>query len=119
MSFGMNKNLFKQLCMNFNKDADKELYNMWEYNLRCFDEEEIKKAISIIISQDKYFPTFSRLLEVIKGIVNKEQLNINENTKREKMVTLKVVPKWLNENIETKEIEEDEEFNKFINEFRK
>lgn len=90
MNFGMNKQLFKQLCMNYNRDADKELYELWEYNLRCYDEDEMKQAISIIISQDKYFPTLSRILEVVKDIVNKEV--IDDRYKIEKLNKIK--PSW-------------------------
>lgn len=78
--FGMNKKIFKQLCMNYNKEADKELYELWEYNLRCYDEDEIQKAINIIISNDKYFPTLNRILEVAKNVVAKE-IFVKDETK--------------------------------------
>ena len=118
MIFGMNKSLFKQLCINYNKEADKELYNLWENNLRCYEEEEIQKAINIIISQDKYFPTFSRMLEAVKSVVEKQSLNIDENYKREKMTSLKVIPEWFDKNIVAEPIEPDDEFKNFIKEFR-
>ena len=114
----MNKNLFKQLCINYNKEADKDLYNLWEHNLRCYDENEVQKAINIIISQDKYFPTFSRMLEAVKSVVEKQILNIDENYKREKMINLKIKPQWFDKNIVAEPIEPDEEFQNFIKKFR-
>ena len=40
----MNKKQFKKLCLNYGKDANVDLYELWNYNLRCFDEEEIEKT---------------------------------------------------------------------------
>lgn len=119
----MNKQLFKQLCMNYNKEADKDLYELWEYNLRPYDEDEIQKAISVIIAKDKFFPTFSRFLEVVKEVVSKEEFD-SEKSVREKMKRLNIKPDWLNNkeitnepvDKETEEIFED--FNNFIKEFR-
>ena len=92
MIIGMNKQLFKTLCMNYNREADKDLYELWEHNLRCYDEEEIKQAINIIISKDKYFPMLNRILEVVKDVVNKEPLD--DRYKIEKLNKIK--PKWYN-----------------------
>lgn len=120
----MNKKLFKQLCMNYGKDADKELFELWEYNLRCYDENEMQKAISIIISQDKYFPTLNRVLEVVKDVVRKEEIiRDDENVIKEKMKRLNIHPDWLDEEITNKKIDEETEkefddFNNFIEEFR-
>lgn len=68
----MNKKDFAKLCFNFNKEPNEDLYELWEYNLRCYDGEELSRAINIIIANDKYFPTLSRVLEVVKDIVLKE-----------------------------------------------
>ena len=125
MIFGMNKKIFKQLCMNYNKEADKDLYELWEHNLRCFDEEEIQKAISIIITVDKYFPTVNRILEVVKDVVSKESIDYNsESAVKEKMERLNIKPEWIdkkiiNEPIDEETVKEFEDFNKFIEEFRK
>lgn len=121
----MNKKLFKQLCMNFNREADKELYELWEYNLRPYDEEEMQKAISIIISQDKFFPTLNRVLEVVKDVVKKEVIVFDsEDTIREKMKRLNIHPKWLDKEIVNEEIDKETEegfndFQNFIADFRK
>ena len=124
MIIGMNKKLFKQLCMNYNKEADKELYELWEYNLRCYDEEELSKAINIIIANDKYFPTLNRILEVVKDIVNKESIEYDEKYMKEKMINSGVVPEWFNKDIANQEIDkqtkkEYDEFMGFIEVFRK
>lgn len=123
MIFGMNKKIFKQLCMNYNREADKELYELWEYNLRCFDEDEMQKAVGVIITQDKFFPTLNRILEVLKDIVSKENVIKSELDIREKMERLNIKPKWLDKEIVNKKIDKEtekefEDFNKFIEEFR-
>lgn len=121
----MNKKIFKQLCMNYNRDADKDLYELWEYNLRCYDEDEMQKAINIIIAQDKYFPALSRVLEVVKDVVSKENIDFNnEDYIKEKMKKYNIKPNWLDKEITNQEIDEEtekefEDFNKFIEEFRK
>jgi hypothetical protein len=112
----MNKKLFKQLCMNFNKDADKELYELWNYNLRCYNEDEMQKAVSVIISQDKYFPTLKRILEVVKDIILKESF-LKDKTKYKNT-------NWYNKEIINEPIDKEtqkyfEDFNNFIEEFRK
>ena len=108
MIFGMNKKLFKQLCMNYNREADKELYELWEYSLRPYDDEEMQKAVSIIISQDKYFPTLNRVLEVIKNIVSKEVF-VKDTTKYKNA-------EWYGKEIVNQEIDEEceNEFNGFL-----
>lgn len=104
---GMNKKIFKQLCMNFNKEPDKELYELWEYNLRCYDEEEIQQAISKIIANDKYFPTFSRLLQIVKEVVSKEEFDYNnEKHIQEKMKRLDIHPSWLDKETTNEPIDE-------------
>ena len=115
----MNKQLFKQLCINYNRTADKDLFELWEYNLRPYEEEEIKKAFSLLMSKDKYFPNLNRILEAIKEVVNKEQ--INNTHKIEKLSKIK--PKWykkeiINLEVDRETIKEDEEFKMFLEEFR-
>lgn len=111
----MNKTLFKQLCMNYNKQPDKELYELWEYNLRPYDEEEIQQAINIITTNDKYFPTLNRLLEVVKDIVLKETFIKDESKYKN--------TKWYGKEIINQPIDEEtqkefDDFNNFIKEFR-
>lgn len=120
----MNKKDFVKLCFNFSKEPSEELFELWEYNLRCYDEDEMQKAINIIISQDKYFPTLNRILEVVKDIVNKEEIiQDDENVIREKMKRLNIHPEWLNKKIKNQKVDEEtkkefEEFKDFIKEFR-
>ena len=112
----MNKKDFAKLCFNYNKEPNEELYELWNDNLKPYDEEEIQKAINIIISQDKYFPTLSRVLEVVKEIVSKE-IFIKDETKYKNT-------SWYGKEIINKEIDKEtqkqfEDFNQSIEEFRK
>lgn len=120
----MNKKDFAKLCFNYSKEPNEDLYDLWGYNLRCYDEEEIQKAINIIIANDKYFPTLSRVLEVVKDIVNKENIEYDEKYMKEKMINSGVIPDWLDKPIINKPIDDEtketyEDFKKFMEEFRK
>lgn len=121
----MNKKDFVKLCFNFSKEPSEELFELWEYNLRCYDEDEIQKAIGIILTQDKYFPTLNRMLEVVKGIVEKEEIiQDDEDAIRKKMKRLNIRPEWLDKEIKSQPIDEEtkefeKEFKNFIEEFRK
>ena len=120
----MNKKDFAKLCFNFNKDPNEDLYELWKDNLRPYDDNEIQKAINTIISTDKYFPTLSRFLEVVKDIVSKENVDIDdEKYIREKMKKHNIHPEWLDKEIINEPIDEEtkkefDDFNKFIEEFR-
>lgn len=119
----MNKKDFAKLCFNYNKEPNEDLYELWEYNLRCYDEDEMQKAINIIIAQDKFFPTLSRVLEVVKDVVRKEDVFKNEDAIIEKAKRLNINLKWYNEDIESEPVDEEtkktfEDFKKFIEEFR-
>lgn len=118
----MNKKDFVKLCFNYNKEPNEDLYELWEHSLRCYDEEEIKEAINIIISQDKFFPTFSRVLEVVKKVVNNEELNCEDNV-RKNMSRLNIHPEWLDKDIINQPIDEEtqnefDDFQNFLREFR-
>lgn len=119
----MTEKLFAKLCFNYNKEPNEDLFELWEYNLRCYDEKEIQKTISIIISKDKFFPTLNRVLEVVKEVVSKENCEVSDYEKIDKMKKLNIIPNWLNKEIINQEIDkqtkdEFNEFNNFIQEFR-
>jgi hypothetical protein len=63
---GMNKKLFISLCMNYNKEADARLYELWEESLKDYDPYVIEKAVSNIMKKDKFMPNLNRILEEIK-----------------------------------------------------
>lgn len=109
----MNKKDFAMLCINYGKEPNEDLFELWKYNLRPYDEEEIKKTFNIIMAQDKFFPTLNRIIEVVKDLVSKE----------ETIKIIKIKPeRYFNE---TTNLEIDEEteniyndFQNFIKEFR-
>lgn len=96
----MNKKDFAMLCINYGKEPNEELYELWKTNLKDYEDAEIKKAINTIIANDKYFPTFNRIISILK----------------------KVEPEWINKNTfeeideETKAVFDD--FQQFLEEFR-
>ena len=119
----MNKELFKKLCMNYNKSANKELYELWNYNLRPFDDEEVEEALNIIVGTDKFFPTLSRILEVVKEVVKNKTTADSETIVREKMKKHNIHPEWLDKYIENDPIDEEtqneyDDFQDFLKEFR-
>ena len=120
---GMNKKQFKKLCLNYGKDANVDLYELWNYNLRCFDEDEIEKTINIIISTDQYFPTLNRLLEVAKQVVREEDIDYDEKQLGGIFKEKGVVPEWYGKEIENEPIDEEtekefNEFQAFLEDFR-
>ena len=123
MIIGMNKKQFKKLCLNYGKDANVDLYELWNYNLRCFDEEEIEKTINKIIATDQYFPTLNRLLEVAKQVVREEDIEYDEKQLGEIFERKGVVPEWYGKDIESEPIDDEtekefEDFQTFLEDFR-
>ena len=120
----MNKKIFAKLCLNYGKEPNEDLYDLWNYNLRPYDEDEIQKAVDRIIATDKYFPTFSRILEIVKDVVSKEDFDYsNEDYIREKMKKHNIHPDWLDKEITNEPINEEtkknfDDLNKFIEEYR-
>ena len=83
----MNKRLYLMLCTNYNKEPDKELFELWQSQLFDYSEEQIENAIKEIIKTDKYMPTLARIIE---------------------MVDTSKMPSWFNEKIEYEEVSPEE-----------
>ena len=117
---GMNKKDFAKLCMNFDKEPNVELYEYWNEMLEDYDPYYVEKAIESIIKTDKFFPTYSRILEVLKELPLEE---IPTEEKKRRMKALGIEPEWLDKEYEDELDEETEkefaEFQSFIKEFRK
>lgn len=116
----MNKDLFKKLCLNFNKEPDKELYDLWNEELEVINSIYVEKAIKNIMKKDKFMPNLNRVFEELNKLGD---VYITEEEKVKKWVQNGVKPSWYNNEIinekidkETEEIFED--FNNFIQEFR-
>ena len=75
------------LCTNYNKEPDKELFELWQSQLFDYSEEQIENAIKEIIKTDKYMPTLARIIE---------------------MVDTSKMPSWFNEKIEYEEVSPEE-----------
>ena len=119
----MNKKDFAKLCFNYNKEPNEDLYDLWSYNLRCFDEEEMQKTINRIITTDQYFPTLNRLLEVAKQVVREENIEYDEKQLGGIFERKGVVPEWYGKEIENEPIDEETEkefkdFQTFLEDFR-
>ena len=116
----MNKETFKKLCMNFGKDANKELYELWNEQLEDYDPYFVDIAISNIIRNDKYFPTISRVIDELRNIPF-EEIPIEE--KKRRMKAKGIEPEWLDKVFEDEEPDDDtirefEEFKSFIEDLR-
>ena len=117
----MNKELFKKLCMNYGKDANKELYELWNDELKDYDPYYLQLAIDNIVKNDKFFPTISRVIEEMKVMPYEE---IPDWEKKRRMKEKGVEPEWLDKVFEDEEVDEEtekefEDFKSFIEEFRK
>ena len=120
----MNKKDFVKLCFNYSKEPNEELYELWNYNLRPYDEEEIRQAINRIIATDRYFPTFSKILESVKEVVARETLESGNDVyiiNRAKKFNIKPIclnKEITNEEIDEKDQKEFDDFKRFINYIR-
>ncbi len=112
--------LFKKLCMNFNKEPNEDLYLLWNEKFEEFDPYYLEKAISLIISNDSYFPTIARVLEVLRELPYKE---IPTEEKKRRMIAKGINPEWLDKEYEDELDEETEnefaDFQNFLEDFRK
>lgn len=116
----MNKKLFVKLCMNFDKEPNEELFNLWNEMLEEYDPHYVEIAINNIIKNDKYFPTFSKIMEEINNL---PELEIPDEEKIKRMKAKGIIPSWLNKEIKNQNIDKETEdifnnFNSFIEDFR-
>lgn len=116
----MKIDLYKQLCSNFNKQADETTYLLWNEMLEEHDPYYVEVAIKNIIKNDKFFPTFSRILEEINNL---PELEIPDEEKIKRMKAKGIIPSWLDKEIVNEEIDKETEdifndFNSFIEDFR-
>lgn len=116
----MNKKQFVKLCMNYDKEPNEELYTLWNEMLEKYDPYYVEVGIDNIIKNDKFFPTFSRVLEELKKL---PPMEIPEEEKIKRMKDKGVIPEWLNKEIVNEPLTEEdkkehEEFLKFIEDFR-
>ena len=105
MISGMNKKLYKMLCVNFNKEPDKDMYELLEETLYGYDDYLIKDTIDYIIKNDKYMPNIARIIEVLKSMPN-ERLTDKQKIKRweEKGIH----PNWLDIEIKREPISDED-----------
>lgn len=90
----MNKKQFVKLCVNFNKEPNEELYELWCEELEDFGPYYVEVAIKNIMVNDKFFPTLSRVLEELKNLPPME-IPVEEKIKR--MKEKGVIPNWLSD----------------------
>lgn len=88
----MNKKDFAKLCMNYDKEPNEELYELWNEELKDYDNYYVEMAIKNIIANDRYFPTLSKVIEELKNLPPME-ISVEEKIKR--MKEKGVIPSWL------------------------
>lgn len=115
------KRLFKKLCLNYNKELDKELCESWYEELEEIDIKIIEMAFRNIRRNENYFPRLSRVFEEIKRIPIKE---ITDEEKIQKMNRLGINPEWLDKEISNQSIDKEteelfEDFKTFLKDFRR
>ena len=116
----MKIDLFRRICMNFNKEPNEELYLLWNDELEDYDPIYVEEAIKEILSTDRYFPTIARVVEVLKKIKPRE-FTKEEKTKR--MEQRGIIPSWLYQDIQNEPIDEEtlktrEELDSVLEDFR-
>lgn len=88
----MNKKDFVKLCMNYDKEPNEELYELWKEELKDYDTYYVEIAIKNITKEDKFFPNLNRILEEIKKL---QSLEIPTYEKIKRMKEKGVIPSWL------------------------
>lgn len=116
----MKIDLFRQLCMNFNREPSEDLYKIWNEELDDFDELHVEQAVKNIMLKDKFFPTLSRIIEEIKIL---PPIELSDEIKRKRMEERGIIPQWLRGEVVNQQIDKEtedlfEDFNNFIEEFR-
>lgn len=111
--------LFKKLCANFNKEPNEDLYLLWNEEFKDYDTYYLELAILNIIRNDIYFPTISRVLEVLKNI----SVEIPEEEKEKRMKENGIQSQWIDKEImdhpiDKKTQKEFDDFQMFLKEFR-
>lgn len=86
--------LYRQICMNFNKEPNEDLYLLWKEELEDYDTYYVEVAIKNIIKKDKYFPTLNRIIEELSNL---PALEIPTNEKIKRMKAKGVIPSWLSD----------------------
>lgn len=87
------------LCNNYNKQPDKELYELWQGQLSDYSDIQIENAIKEIMKKDKYMPTLARIIE---------------------MIDTTILPEWFDKDIEYERAsdEEIEEIDRLLKEIK-
>ena len=112
--------LFKKLCANFNKEPNEDLYLLWNDEFNDYDPYYLELAIHNIIRTEKFFPTISRVLEVLKELPYEE---IPTEEKIRRMKERGIEPNWLNKAFQYESVDEEtknifDDFQSFIKCFR-
>ena len=66
----MNKKLYMALCTNYNKQKDKEHFELLEEMFKDDDPIYMERTIKRIIKEDKFFPSVARIKEVLNEEYN-------------------------------------------------
>lgn len=113
----MNKKLFKMLCLNFNRELDKDVYEIYEEALSKYDEYYIADAIKYIIEHDKFMPTIARIIEATRELPYRE---LTEEEKKARWEKEEIRPSWIDEEIDPEEAtaEEIAEIDKLLKDIR-
>lgn len=98
----MDRNLFKILCDNFNKELNRELYELYNNELQDYDPILVKNAVMNILKNKKYFPNLADIKEEIKKLPPLYELL----TEKEK------IKRWQAKGIKPKSIYIEEELGK-------
>ena len=109
--------LYNQLLLNYNKEFDSDMFEMWYEELVEFDLKYIKQVFRKLMIQNKFMPT---LKEVIDELKNVKYEPLTNEEKLEKFKNQGIMPKWVDKEIKNDPMtqEEIDEFNELLKEFK-
>jgi len=82
--------LYNQLLLNYNKEFDSDMFEMWYEELETFDLKYIKQVFRKLMMQNTFMPTLKEVMDELKNVKYEP---LTEDEKKEKFKNENV--KWL------------------------
>ena len=60
--------LYNQLLLNYNKEFDSDMFEMWYEELVEFDLKYIKQVFRKLMIQNKFMPTLKEVIDELKNV---------------------------------------------------
>lgn len=109
--------LYNQLLLNYNKEFDEDMFEMWYEELEQYGLKYIKQVFRKTMMQNKFMPTLKEVIDELKNIKYEA---LTEEEKIEKLQEQGIFLKWVDKEIKNEPMTEAElkEFEDLLKEFK-